>query len=765
MYLGVIHAGLAAASLVGLSRLLGPVPAGTRAQAIGACLATLAFLGAGVSLGAQAKRTQRTRLPVRGALVGALILAFLAQWVMGSSERVAMIFGTDGALGLGRAALATTRIVAPAFVLLAIGSSLGSHFVRRTPLGVTVGAVVLVAVQALSAFVALTALPMLELVPSPTHVEAIMLGGSILSFLIAGLAVALVLRRLAFPELALVALGFGYALYLALAVPGAEILASSTVPAEQLLVALAFVPTGLALCLLTVGSSIGFLLVDGLPRSDFELTMALRYLRIRRRGNSVAATLLLAFGWAFTRALLLPFLILGGIAKLIAIGVRGRAPRPRRTAAQAFIGATMSISVTGVALGVMALIVVLSVMSGFEQDLKSKILGAHAHVVVGKLGVDFADYEDVAKQVSTLEGVRTTTPFVLGEGMISSEGGLAGALIKGIDPTRPGSEDLRKTTYRGDFDDLTHPCEIPAADLSWRTLTSSKGLAGSDADPETGLGPAPAVPASKPKRCLPGLVVGRELARSLRVFVGDTVSLVSPASEELGPMGPQPKLRRFRVAAVFFSGMFEFDSKFAYVTMQEAQKLFGKRGEATGVELRVEDVDDTPRIVETLKRRLGGHPYTVRDWREMNKQLFSALLLEKLAMFIILIFIVLVASFLIVSTLVMIVLEKGKEIAILKSMGAADSSITKIFVAQGLVVGLAGALLGLVFGVGLCEFIEHVGIRLDSDVFYIDRLPVAMDLTEVIVIVISAITITYLASIYPAITAAKLEPVEGLRDD
>ncbi|MBI2377565.1 MAG: ABC transporter permease [Deltaproteobacteria bacterium] len=760
IYLGVTHGSLAALMLVGLGRLAGPVPPGTRAQAVGACLATLAFLVSGFVLGVRAKGVTRGRTPFRGVLMSAFTLAFFGQWALGSPERTAAIFGADAALGLGRAALATARIGAPAFVLMSLGSTLGLRADRKTPFAIAVGGLVIAAVQALSAYCAFELLPHLELVPSPSHVELILVGGAVASFLVAGLVIAWALRKLAFTELVLLSLSFGYALYLVISVPGAEILASATIPTEQLLVALALAPTGLALCLLTVGSSIGFLFVDGLPRADFELAMALRYLRIERRGGSVIATLLLAFAWAFVRAALLPVLALAGFGRLILIGLgRRRSRSARRTAAQAFIGATMSISVTGVALGVMALIVVLSVMSGFEQDLKTKILGAHAHVVLGKLGDDFTDYEAVADQASKVEGVKTATPFVLGEGMISSEGGLAGVLVKGVDPTQPGVDELRKNTYRGKFDHLTTPCAIPAPDVSWRSLTSTRGLAGADRDPETGLEP------EKPKRCLPGLVVGRELARSLRVFVGDTVSLVSPASEELGPTGPQPKLRRFRVAAVFFSGMFEFDSKFAYLTMSEGQRLFGKRGQATGVELRVADVDDTPRIVETVKRKLGGHPYTARDWREMNKELFSALLLEKLAMFIILTFIVLVASFLIVSTLVMIVLEKGKEIAILKSMGAPDASITKIFVAQGLVVGLAGALLGLIFGVGVCQFIEHVGIRLDSDVFYIDRLPVSMDPTEVVIIVLSAITITYLASIYPAITAAKLEPVEGLRDD
>jgi lipoprotein-releasing system permease protein len=270
---------------------------------------------------------------------------------------------------------------------------------------------------------------------------------------------------------------------------------------------------------------------------------------------------------------------------------------------------------------------------------------------------------------------------------------------------------------------------------------------------------------AKRSKKLPGVVIGRELARTLRVGVGSIVRIVSPTSEEIGPTGPQPKLRRFRVAAVFFSGMYEYDSKFAYVLMKRAQKFLGMRKKASGVELRVLDVSDTAMITEEIKRRVGGHPYTVKDWREMNKELFSALLLEKLAMFIVLIFIVLVASFNIVSTLVMIVLERGREIAILKSMGASRSSIMKIFVVQGLIVGVGGAVLGLIAGVSICWLIENFGLPLDKDIFYIDRLPVVMNWVEITIIAVSAIMVTYLATIYPAMAAAQLRPVEGLRGE
>ncbi|MEL6187117.1 MAG: FtsX-like permease family protein, partial [Myxococcota bacterium] len=226
-----------------------------------------------------------------------------------------------------------------------------------------------------------------------------------------------------------------------------------------------------------------------------------------------------------------------------------------------------------------------------------------------------------------------------------------------------------------------------------------------------------------------------------------------------------PKLRRFRVAGIFYSGMYEYDAKLAYVSIKEAQKFFGKRGRASGVELKIEDIESSGLVVKSLELGLGGEPYRVKDWRDMNKELFSALLLEKMAMFVALAMIITVASFLIVATLVMIVLQRGREIAILKSMGASESSILKVFVVQGVVVGVGGALLGVALGVTICSLLQNVGLRLDERVFYIERLPVVVDGVEVAVIAISAMIITYLATIYPAMSAAVLRPVDGLREE
>ena len=261
---------------------------------------------------------------------------------------------------------------------------------------------------------------------------------------------------------------------------------------------------------------------------------------------------------------------------------------------------------------------------------------------------------------------------------------------------------------------------------------------------------------------LPGIIIGKELAALLRVVVGDRVNVVSPLGGELGPQGPMPKSRPFRVAGLFYSGMFEYDSKFVYIRLDEAQRFFTVKG-ATGIELKVSNVDDARRISKAVYGELDGYPYRTKDWGEMNHNLFAALRLEKLVMGIILSIIVIVAAGLIVATVIMLVLEKRKEITVLKALGVADGGIVKIFLAEGLQIGVAGGLLGLVSGLAWCMFIEKVGVKLDPEVYYIPSLPVKVEPLQTAIAVVIAVLVTYLASIYPALKASRVEPVEGLK--
>ena len=437
------------------------------------------------------------------------------------------------------------------------------------------------------------------------------------------------------------------------------------------------------------------------------------------------------------------------------------------------VGTITVISVLAVAVGTMAMVVVMSVMNGFSTDLRSKIFGANAHLLVLKYGNVFTEYDDVVKTTSAVNGVVGASPFVLNEVMVSSETNLTGALLKGIDTaTIDGVTELRRNVTNGELSHLATPGRIPVP----RALSAAGGAtepttgSGASKKPDAALDDAIAraaggvgsVPAAGIDKPLPGVVVGVEMAKNLKVFVGDVINVVSPVGE-LGPTGPIPKARAFRVAAVFYSGMYEYDSKFIYIDLREAQDFFGLKGAATGVEYKLDDVDNVQGIAREIMGVLGGYPYRTKDWMEMNRNLFSALKLEKIAMFIILNFIVIVASFLIAAVVIVFVIEKSKEISILKTMGATDTSIMKIFVTYGITVGGLGTLLGIACGVGICWMIKTFGIGLDPDVYYITNLPVHVEPIEVVLVGVAALGLSYLATIYPALLAARLKPVEGLR--
>jgi len=420
-----------------------------------------------------------------------------------------------------------------------------------------------------------------------------------------------------------------------------------------------------------------------------------------------------------------------------------------------------ALSVGGVGVGVMALIIVLSVMSGFEQDLQQKILGAHSHAVVSKYASDMSEYAGLMRQIAKVPGVVGQTPIIDNPAMLlTDDGQVQGVGIKGIQPETVGSVlDLpRNMLPGGSLANLRQPEKIvPRRSLDDFDTSPQNDSQQEEVDPIIGAPTGPAAP-----KVLPGIVLGRELAAILRVVVGDRVNVISPLGAELGPAGLIPKSRAFRVAGIFHSGMYEYDANFGYILLEEAQTLFKVQG-AKGIELKVVDLDDARRIATLVKRELGGYPYTVRDWSEIHRNIFSALRLEKLVMGIILSIIIVVAAGLIVATVIMLVLEKRKEIAVLKALGVSDGGIVKIFLAEGLQIGVAGGMLGLFSGLTWCFFIERVGIKLDPSVYYIPALPVRIEPIQTVLAVVIAVLVTYLASIYPALKASSVDPVEGLK--
>jgi lipoprotein-releasing system permease protein len=397
---------------------------------------------------------------------------------------------------------------------------------------------------------------------------------------------------------------------------------------------------------------------------------------------------------------------------------------------QTFISIITVISIVGVMVGVMTLIVVLAVMSGFEKTLKEKILGTQAHLVLLKASQEGMDhYEEVAKKVQEVKGVVSAAPFIFNQVMLSSESNVSGVVIKGIDPDRVG-----KVT------ELAH-------NMKAGRLQDLKGESDS-----------------------PGIILGVELAKHLGISLNDAIQVVSPLGT-VTPMGMMPKMKRFRVVGIFYSGMYEYDNTMAYVSLESAQKFFSMGARVTGIEIKTNDLYKVKEIGKEIRQKMG-FPFWTKDWMEMNRNLFSALKLEKIAMFIILVLIVLVAAFNIISTLIMVVMEKHKDIAILKSMGAPSKGILKIFIIEGGVIGVVGTIFGTILGLGAAFNLEKItghvenlfGFKiLSSDVYYIDKLPSQVNPMDVGLIVMTAILISLLATLYPAWRASKLDPAEALR--
>ena len=392
-----------------------------------------------------------------------------------------------------------------------------------------------------------------------------------------------------------------------------------------------------------------------------------------------------------------------------------------------------SVSVLGVALGVAALTTVLAVTTGFEQQFRDKVLGVNAHVIVLKSQATFAEYRDVMKTAQEIdEDVIAVQPFIFAEMLVTrGKGQLSGVAIKGIDPSLVGGVlDLKQHMSEGSVESLA-------------------------AEPQAGVPPP--------------IIMGKELAHKLKAKVGDDVTVVVPLSnidfDTWRAKSSAPRTRRFRVTGIFYSGFDEYDRRLMYTSLADTQELVGRGDQVMGVEMKVKDVDRAEEIADRLEEKLGGPPYQVQDWYELNHNLFTARELQKFVLVVILTLIIIVAAVNMVSALTMMVTDKTREIAILKSMGATSASLGQVFQVVGLTIGGIGTLIGVGVGLATCYVVAGYGYHLDPKVYLIDRLPIEVRWWEVLIVAGITMVISIVATLVPATSAASLRPVDGLRYD
>ncbi len=390
---------------------------------------------------------------------------------------------------------------------------------------------------------------------------------------------------------------------------------------------------------------------------------------------------------------------------------------------QAIISLITLFAIVGVAIGVTALIVVIAVMGGFESDLKTRIMSIEPHLILKQTDGPLAHYAGVVDTARKTEGVRAAWPVVELQAMLRSDSRVTGAVIKGVDP-RAASQGLNLP-------------ELLSLEAAGRPSAA---------------GPAKPAP----------IVLGRDIARSLGLIKGDTLYVVSPRGM-LAPVGFVPSMKRFTVVDFFETGMYQYDGTLAFVNLADAQGLNHMRSTVDAIEMRIDDIFQAEAIGKTLVSALGP-AFTFQDWGQLNKNLFSALKLEKSAMFVTLTLIILVATFSIISALVMMVMEKTKDIAIFKTIGATSRKIKKIFVFQGMIIGMIGTTAGVIFGTLLCIVQDKYKlVRLPGDVYYITAMPVDLKAAEVIMVAAASLVICFLATLYPAHQASRLDPVEAIR--
>ena len=403
---------------------------------------------------------------------------------------------------------------------------------------------------------------------------------------------------------------------------------------------------------------------------------------------------------------------------------------------EAFISIISVISVVGVALGVMVLNIVMAIMTGFELELREKIIGANSHIVVRHLGGSFENWEEVQNHINEHPEVFSATPFTYNQALVRADNASTGLLIRGILPDGVAAENLLTTVSESERANALIDQSVPVQRVS----------------------------GEQDNAILPPLVVGKELARTLGLRKGDKLSILS-SNVGSSPFGMVPKFRRFVVSGIYNSGLVEYEAGLAYTNLKAAQTFFRLGSSVAGIEVRIKNPDDAgdvaQEIVKSLQSKRGG--FYAQPWTESNKALWDALRLEKKVYFIVLLLLIILASFSIVSTLIMVVLEKRKDIAILRTMGASAKEVGGIFSFQGSTIGAIGTLLGLALGFLGCKALQIYGFPLDERIFQMSTVPVRIVPLNFILVGISAFLICCVSTIYPARRASRLDPVQILR--
>lgn len=478
---------------------------------------------------------------------------------------------------------------------------------------------------------------------------------------------------------------------------------------------------------------------------------------------------------------------------------------------RAFISVSTLCAVLGVALGVAALVTVMSVTGGFLSQFREKVLGVNAHVLVMKYAADYPEYETVMRDLAAMEGVEGVAPFSISPMMFAHGTATAtGVLLKGVDPERtlglsrtgdPNGQkavlDLPRHIVEGSLSRLrsvlrdapaptsgvsptetARPIDALVDDEEPEAAVPSKEPARPEAtlEPASGYGSAlpdddvlPAEldvdPCASPSSDVPPIVLGRALARTLNLSVDECVTVTSPTigfSYSGGKM-KAPVARRFRLVAIFEAGFEQYDTKLAYTDILDAQAFYNHGDTATGVEMRVADIDRAATIASQISATLPQGMYHVLDWESLNRGLFTALRIQQVMMSAVLALIILVAAFTVVATLIMVVLEKKKEVCVLKAMGATDGMVLRVFLYQGLGVGLVGTAIGLGLGFAVCKGLLIYGFPLDPKVYFVSKLPVLLRPAEFLVTGGVSLVICVVATLFPSLYAARLIPAEGLR--